>query len=78
MAGMLTTAKPVHTLADEPMQFATFDDGEGLVETVLDAYCPQTPGFFLYYPSRHQVMPKLRAFIDHATMAIGVAVRAGL
>jgi error-prone DNA polymerase len=35
MAGMLTTAKPVHTVQDEPMQFATFDDGEGLVETVL-------------------------------------------
>jgi DNA-directed DNA polymerase III PolC len=35
MAGMLTTAKPVHTLQDEPMEFATFDDGEGLVETVL-------------------------------------------
>ncbi|HEY9505737.1 MAG TPA: DNA polymerase III subunit alpha [Gemmatimonadales bacterium] len=35
LAGMLTTAKPVHTLADEPMEFATFDDGEGLIETVL-------------------------------------------
>jgi DNA polymerase III alpha subunit len=34
-AGMLTTAKPVHTLKDEPMQFATFDDGEGLIEAVL-------------------------------------------
>ena len=34
-AGMLTTAKPVHTLKDEPMEFATFDDGDGLVETVL-------------------------------------------
>jgi DNA polymerase III alpha subunit len=34
-AGMLTTAKPVHTLKDEPMQFATFDDGGGLIETVL-------------------------------------------
>jgi DNA polymerase III alpha subunit len=34
-AGMLTTAKPVHTLEDEPMEFATFDDGYGLVETVL-------------------------------------------
>ena len=29
LAGMLTTAKPVHTLKDEPMEFATFDDGEG-------------------------------------------------
>jgi error-prone DNA polymerase len=35
VAGMLTTAKPVHTLKDEPMEFATFDDGHGLVETVL-------------------------------------------
>jgi len=35
VAGMLTTAKPVHTIQDEPMEFATFDDGTGLIETVL-------------------------------------------
>ena len=35
LAGMLTTAKPVHTRQDEPMEFATFDDGDGLIETVL-------------------------------------------
>jgi error-prone DNA polymerase len=34
-AGMLTTAKPVHTANDEPMEFATFDDGDGLIEAVL-------------------------------------------
>jgi DNA polymerase III alpha subunit len=34
-AGMLTTAKPVHTSTDEPMEFATFDDGHGLIEAVL-------------------------------------------
>lgn len=34
-AGMLTTAKPVHTKKDEPMEFATFDDGAGLIEAVL-------------------------------------------
>ncbi|MBA3660040.1 MAG: DNA polymerase III subunit alpha, partial [Gemmatimonadales bacterium] len=34
-AGLLTTAKPVHTEQDEPMEFATFDDGHGLIETVL-------------------------------------------
>ena len=33
--GMLTTAKPVHTVRDEPMEFVTFDDGEGLIETVI-------------------------------------------
>ena len=34
-AGMLTTAKPVHTSKDEPMEFVTFDDGHGLIEAVL-------------------------------------------
>jgi DNA polymerase III alpha subunit len=33
--GMLTTAKPVHTIKDEPMEFVTFDDGVGLIETVI-------------------------------------------
>lgn len=35
MAGMYTTGKPVRTVKEEPMQFATFDDGHGLVECVL-------------------------------------------
>ena len=26
---------------------------------------PTVPGVFLYYPSRHQMLPKLRAFVDH-------------
>jgi error-prone DNA polymerase len=33
--GMLTTGKPVHTVKDEPMEFVTFDDGTGLIETVI-------------------------------------------
>ena len=32
---------------------------------VLEPFAPMTPGVFLYYPSRRQIMPKLRAFIDH-------------
>ena len=35
MAGMYTTGKPVHTATHEPMQFVTFDDGDGLIECVL-------------------------------------------
>jgi hypothetical protein len=31
------------------------------------------PGVFLYYPSRHQMMPKLRAFIDHVKSRSGAA-----
>ncbi|MFK4394437.1 DNA-binding transcriptional LysR family regulator [Bradyrhizobium elkanii] len=32
---------------------------------VLDAFASTTPGVFLYYPGHRQIMPKLRAFIDH-------------
>lgn len=39
---------------------------QGLLKSVLEPFCPETPGFFIYFPSRHQVMPKLRAFIDFA------------
>jgi error-prone DNA polymerase len=35
VAGMLTAAKPVYAKTDEPMEFATFDDGDGLIEAVL-------------------------------------------
>lgn len=31
---------------------------------VLDEYCPRFPGYFLYYPSRINVAPKLKAFVD--------------
>ena len=35
------------------------------LRTVLTRYAPEAPGVFLYYPDRRQVLPKLRAFIDH-------------
>jgi DNA-binding transcriptional LysR family regulator len=35
-----------------------------LIET-LQRFAPLAPGVFLYYPSRRQMMPKLRAFVDH-------------
>jgi DNA-binding transcriptional LysR family regulator len=31
---------------------------------VLDKYCPEVPGYFLYYPSRMNIAPKLRALVD--------------
>jgi DNA-binding transcriptional LysR family regulator len=37
---------------------------EGRLETVLDSYAPWSPGAYLYYPSRTQMLPKLRAFVD--------------
>jgi DNA-directed DNA polymerase III PolC len=47
-AGMLTTAKPVHTKDDEPMQFATFDDGDGLIESVIFPEVHRTRGHVLF------------------------------
>jgi DNA polymerase-3 subunit alpha/error-prone DNA polymerase len=47
-AGMLTTAKPVHTKDDEPMQFATFDDGDGLLESVIFPEVHRTRGHVLF------------------------------
>lgn len=31
---------------------------------VLDKYCPRIPGYFLYYPSRQNLAPKLEVLID--------------
>jgi len=37
---------------------------DGRLESVLDDWLPPFDGFHLYYPSRFQVPPKLRVFID--------------
>lgn len=37
----------------------------GKLETVLNAFAPLSSGYYLYYPQRSQVQPKLRAFIEH-------------
>ncbi len=47
----------------EPNVTAQIADGR--LEAVLPGYGASSGGLFLYYPSRKQVMPKLRAFIDY-------------
>jgi error-prone DNA polymerase len=47
-AGMLTTAKPVHTVKEEPMEFVTFDDGHGLIEAVLFPQLYRERGHILF------------------------------
>ncbi|UIJ71856.1 LysR family transcriptional regulator [Aurantimonas sp. HBX-1] len=37
----------------------------GELVPVLEEFCPYFAGFYLYYPSRRNVAPKLRALIDH-------------
>ena len=52
-------------LAQVPAPVAAAALRAGQLEEVLQPWAPLTPGVFLYYPSRHQMLPKLRAFIDH-------------
>ncbi|MGF9563350.1 LysR family transcriptional regulator [Neorhizobium sp. JUb45] len=37
----------------------------GELVPVLEDFCPWFPGFYLYYPSRRNMAPKLRALVDH-------------
>ena len=62
---MLGAAVEGMGLAQVPEPIAAGPVKAGKLVHVLEQFAPMAPGVFLYYPSRHQVMPKLRAFIDH-------------
>ena len=62
---MLGAAAEGLGLAQVPAPIAANLMKTGKLVQVLTSFAPTTPGVFLYYPSRHQMMPKLRAFIDH-------------
>jgi DNA-binding transcriptional LysR family regulator len=42
---------------------------DGKLQSVLDDLAVMTPGVFLYHPGKRQMLPKLRAFIDHIKSA---------
>lgn len=42
------------------------DVARGALVPLLEEFLPPFPGFFLYFPGRRHVPPKLRALIDHA------------
>jgi len=52
-------------LAQLPGPVAAASVKAGRLARVLEPFAPMLPGVFLYYPGRRQIMPKLRAFIDH-------------
>src|SRR5499433_1741594 len=52
-------------LAQVPEPIAAGSVRAGKLVHVLAPFAPMAPGVFLYYPDRRQMMPKLRAFIDH-------------
>src|SRR5216683_749948 len=65
MPTMLGAAVEGVGLAQVPEPIAANLVTAGKLVHVLEPFAPMAPGVFLYYPSRHQMMPKLRAFIDH-------------
>jgi DNA-binding transcriptional LysR family regulator len=52
-------------LAQVPQPIAAGAVKAGKLVGVLEPFAPMAPGLFLYYPGNRQIMPKLRAFIDH-------------
>ncbi|CAN7178905.1 LysR family transcriptional regulator [Mesorhizobium sp. LjRoot246] len=56
-------------LAQTPRPVAEGPIAEGKLEPVLDGVAATTPGVFLYHPGKRQILPKLRAFIDHLKSA---------
>jgi DNA-binding transcriptional LysR family regulator len=62
---MLGAALEDMGLAQLPSPIAAGSVKAGKLIRVLEPFAPMAPGVFLYYPSRHQMMPKLRAFVDH-------------
>ncbi|RAZ92614.1 LysR family transcriptional regulator [Mesorhizobium hawassense] len=59
-------------LAQVPGPIAEAPIADGRLQALLGRFAVTTPGVFLYYPERHQVLPKLRAFIDHIRRPTGV------
>lgn len=52
-------------LAQVPGPLARAPVADGRLQALLTRFAVATPGVFLYHPGRHQVLPKLRAFIEH-------------
>jgi DNA-binding transcriptional LysR family regulator len=52
-------------LAQVPEPLAKAAVGEDRLRHLLAPFAPTTPGVFLYHSGRRDVLPKLRAFIDH-------------
>jgi DNA-binding transcriptional LysR family regulator len=52
-------------LAQVPGPIAEGPLADGRLQALLTRFAVTTPGIFLYHPGKRQVLPKLRAFIEH-------------
>jgi len=60
-------------LAQVPEPLAREPIADGRLEVLLTRFAVTTPGVFLYHPGKRQVLPKLRAFIEHVKAARALA-----
>ncbi len=60
-------------LAQVPGPLAKAPIADGRLRALLTSFAVTTPGVFLYYAGRRQVLPKLRAFVDHVKYRSGHA-----
>jgi DNA-binding transcriptional LysR family regulator len=65
-------------LAQVPAPVAADAVKAGKLVSVLEPFAPMAPGMFLYYPGNRQMMPKLRAFIDHVKSRSDPANKIGI
>jgi DNA-binding transcriptional LysR family regulator len=64
-------------LAQVPGPIAAGAVEAGKLVRVLEPFAPMAPGVFLYYPRYRQMLPKLRAFIDHVKSRSGANGKTG-
>jgi DNA-binding transcriptional LysR family regulator len=64
-------------LAQVPGPLAKAPMGDGQLQALLAPFAVTTPGVFLYYPGKRQVLPKLRVFIEHVKYRSSDAPRDG-
>jgi DNA-binding transcriptional LysR family regulator len=74
---MLDAAVDGLGLAQVPGPIAAGAVDAGKLVSVLEPFAPKAPGVFLYYPGSRQMMPKLRAFIDHVKSRSNSAGKSG-
>ncbi len=71
MPTLLGAAVEALGLAQVPEPIAAGAVKSGKLVRMLEPFAPIAPGVFLYYPGKRQMMPKLRAFIDHVKSRSG-------
>ncbi|HTV26183.1 MAG TPA: LysR family transcriptional regulator [Xanthobacteraceae bacterium] len=64
-------------LAQVPGPLAKAPVADGRLQALLTPFAVTVPGVFLYYSGRRQILPKLRAFIEHVKHRSAAAPRGG-